>query len=138
MTALAALLQPGALQALFQAAPQSDIGTWIARALKQWPSASQLTPEVLRRALRQGGWTQESGLARGESAPGPDMKSLLRLLVAEWTQAPASTRSLLREALDDIESRQLQTVADQQAGRELALSMVAVTGAPELAVAAKV
>lgn len=127
LSGLAALMQPGALAALFQAAPQPEVGAQIAQLMRQWPSTAQITPELLRRVLRQGGWTQEAALARGErmaGAEGPDTKSLLRTLLADWTQAPAATRGLLQDALDDIESRQLQSVVDPSAGRELALSML--------------
>jgi hypothetical protein len=54
---------------------------------------------------------------------GPDAKSVLRTLLVDWTQAPPSTRDLLHDALDDIESRQLQSVVDPSAGRELSFSM---------------
>jgi hypothetical protein len=127
LSGLAALMQPGALAALFQAAPQPEVGAQIAQLMRQWPSTAQITPELLRRVLRQGGWTQEAALARGErmaGAEGPDTKSLLRTLLADWTQAPAATRGVLQDALDDIESRQLQSVVDPSAGRELALSML--------------
>lgn len=127
LSGLAALMQPGALAAWFQAAPQPEVGAQIAQLMRQWPSTGQLTPESLRRALRQGGWTQEAALARGErmaGAEGADTKSLLRTLLTDWTQAPASTRGVLQDALDDIESRQLQSVVDPSAGRELALSML--------------
>ncbi len=127
LSGLAALMQPGALAALFQAAPQPEVGAQIAQLMRQWPSTAQITPELLRRVLRQGGWTQEAALARGErmaGADGPDTKSLLRTLLADWTQAPAATRGVLQDALDDIESRQLQSVVDPSAGRELALSML--------------
>lgn len=126
MPSLAALFQPGALQALFQAAPQAAVAGFIQQMVRQWPSTSQLTPEVLRRMMRQGGWTQEAALARaGTAAPvEPDIKSLLRILLAQWNQAPESTRQVLRESLDDIEARQLQAVADPTDGREWALSML--------------
>jgi len=126
LSGLAALMQPGALAALFQAAPQPEVSAQIAQLLRPWPHTSQITPEALRRALRQGGWTQEAALARGESAAaaGPDTKSLLRTLLTDWTQAPAATRGLLQDALDDIESRQLQSALEPSAGRELALAML--------------
>ena len=127
MTGLTALMQPGALAALFQSAPQAEIGAQIEQLLRQWPQTSQLTPELLRRMLRQGGWTQESALARGlrpSGGQGPDAKSLLRGLLSDWTESPASTRALLQDALDDIESRQLQSVLDPAAGRDLVFAMV--------------
>jgi len=127
MPALTALMQPGALATLFQAAPQPEVAGQIAQLLRQWPTTGQLSGELLRRLLRQGGWLQEALLARGEAAAGadgPDIKSILRSLLADWTQAPASTHALLRDAVDDIESRQLQSLADPAGGRELSFSMV--------------
>ena len=126
--ALTALMQPGALAALFQAAPQPEVAGQIAQLIRQWPSTNQLSGELLRRLLRQGGWVQEALLARGEKGVegggGPDTKSILRSLLFDWTQAPASTHALLRDAVDDIESRQLQSLADPAAGREFSFSMV--------------
>ena len=127
MAGLTALMQPGVLTTLLQAASQPEVAAQIAQLMRQLPQTSQLTPEVLRRALRQGGWTQEASLARGDSVSardGPDMKSLLRTLLSEWTQPPASVRALLQDSLDDIESRQLQAVVDPSAGRELSLAMI--------------
>jgi len=120
---LAALMQPGALAALFNAAPQAEVGGWMAQLLRQWPSTSQLTPEMLRRLLRSGGWTQEAALAHGRGE-GHSTKSLLQLILQGWDDAPAATRELLQQAVDDIESQQLKLVVDQQAGQDLALSMV--------------
>lgn len=125
MPALASLMQPGALQALVQAAPQPALANLVNQVVRHWPAASQLTPDTLRRMMRQGGWTQEAALSRGEGAPaGPDLKSLLRELLSQWDQAPASTRRLLGDALDDIEARQLQSAAESPRGAELALAML--------------
>jgi hypothetical protein len=127
MSSLAALMQPGALAALFQAAPQSGIGAQIEQVLRQWPQTSQITPELLRRMVRQGGWTQEAVLARGQKPPvgeGPDIKSILRDLLSDWTESSPATRALLQGSLDDIESRQLQSAIDTAAGRDLVFSMV--------------
>lgn len=126
MPALATLMQPGALQALFQAAPQAAVAGLIHQVTRHWPATGQITAETLRRLMRQGGWTQEAALARGDGvAPvGPDLKSLLRVLQEQWTAAPASSRQLLRDAVDDIESRQLQSATEPNRGAELALSML--------------
>ncbi len=126
MQALATLMQPGALQALFQAAPQAAVAGWIQQVVRQWPAVGQVTADSLRRLMRQGGWTQEAALARGEGAAPvePDIKSLLRVLQEQWTAAPASTRQLLRDAVDDIEARQLQSATEPNRGAELALSML--------------
>ena len=123
LSALVQLMQPGALQALFLAAPQAGIRALIDQLMRPWPTTALITPEALRKALRQGGWSQEAGLARGDDSA-VDTKSLLRLLLSTWTSAPESTRELLQGAVDDIESRQMQMVVDQQAGRETAMSML--------------
>ena len=57
MAGLTALMQPGVLTTLLQAASQPEVAAQIAQLMRQLPQTSQLTPEVLRRALRQGGWT---------------------------------------------------------------------------------
>ena len=41
-----------------------------------------------------------------------------------WVSAPAATRETLREAVDELESRQLQAAVELQAGRDIALSML--------------
>ncbi len=120
---LAALMQPGALAALFEEAPQAAVGGLMSQLLRQWPSTSQLTPEMLRRLLRSGGWTQEAALAAGRGG-GPSTKSLLQLILQAWDEAPAATRELLQQAVDDIESQQLPAVVDPQAGQPLSLAMV--------------
>ncbi len=121
--ALTALMQPGALAALFQSAPQAEVGGWVGQLLRQFPSTGQLSPDLLRRLLRTGGWTQEAALAAGRS-DGPTTKSLLQLILNSWTQAPAATREQVQQAVDDIESQQLRVAIDQQAGREVSLAMV--------------
>ncbi|MFD0668474.1 hypothetical protein ACT80S_12195 [Ramlibacter sp. MAHUQ-53] len=128
LSALATLMQPGVLQAMAQAAPQGEVGAWVAKLVRQWPALSQLTGETLRRMMRQGGWTQEAALARGEAEAeaglGLDTKTLLRILLAQWTDAPATTRRLLGDALDEVESHQLQLAVDAQAGRDASLTML--------------
>ncbi len=121
--ALAALMQPGALAALWQAAPQAEVAGWVDQLVRQFPSTRQLSPELVRRLLRTGGWTQEAALAAGRH-DGPSTKSLLQAILQAWTQAPAATRERVQQAVDDIESQQLRVAIDQQAGREVGLAMV--------------
>ncbi len=121
--ALESLLQPGALLALAQAAARSDLGAQVARAVGAWPQLGALTPEGLRRLVRQAASGPEAGLARGEAVDG-DLKSLLRALVEETTLAAPASQALVRDALDDLESRQLQGAMAQVEGRESMLSMM--------------
>lgn len=121
--ALESLLQPGALLALAQAAARSDLGAQVARAVGAWPQLGALTPEGLRKLVRQSAAGPEAGLARGE-AVGGGLKSLLRALVEDTTLAPPDTQALVRDALDDLESRQLQGAMAQVDGRESVFSML--------------
>lgn len=121
--ALENLLQPGALLALAQAVARSDVGAQVARAVGAWPQLGALTPESLRRLVRQAAAGPEGALARGEPAEG-GLKSLLRGLVEEATSAPSATQALLRDALDDLESRQLRSTLAGAEGREMMLSML--------------
>ena len=126
--ALQTLLQPGALQALLQSAAGTELGAQIARAVGAWPPMGALTPDGLRRLVRQSAAGPEGALLRGEAA-GDDLKSLLRGLLEAGPASPVAaqspaTQSLLREAVDEIESRQLQAALERLEGREAMLSML--------------
>ena len=130
--ALQTLLQPGTLQALLQSAAGTELGAHLARAVGAWPQMGALTGEGLRRLVRQSAGGPEGALARGEAA-GDDLKSLLRGLLEAVPSAPAAvqssahsaaTPSLLREAIDDLESRQLHAALERVDGREAMLSML--------------
>jgi hypothetical protein len=121
--ALESLLQPGALLALAQSAARSDLGAQIARAVGAWPQLGALTPEGLRKLVRQAAAGPEAGLSRGEAVDG-DLKSVLRAWVDEAPLASTANQALVREALDDLESRQLHGAMAQVDGRESMLSML--------------
>ncbi len=134
--ALQALLQPGALQALLQSAAGTELGAQLARAVGAWPQMGALTGEGLRRLVRQSAGGPEGALVRGEAA-GDDLKSLLRGLLEAVPPTPvavqssahssahaAATPSLLREAIDDLESRQLRAALERVDGREAMFSML--------------
>ncbi len=126
--ALQTLLQPGALQALMQSAAGTELGAQLARAIGAWPQMGALTGEGLRRLVRQAASGPEGALSRGEVA-GPDLKSVLRGLLeaapaSPSATPPAATQSLLREAVDDLESRQLHAALERVEGREAMLSML--------------
>ena len=48
----------------------------------------------------------------------------MRDLLTDWTESSPATRALLQGALDDIESRQLQSAIDTATGRDLVFSML--------------
>jgi hypothetical protein len=87
-----------------------------------------LTGESLRKLVRQTASGPEAPLSRGEPSGG-DLKSLLRGLLEAMPAAPAAesapaAQSLLREAIDDLESRQLHAALERVEGREAMLSML--------------
>jgi len=122
--ALQQLLQPATLDALLQQARAvaPDLANSLQAWMRQRPALAQLTPERLQQLLTQGGWMTEALLAQGRGAGLVDLKSTLRGLLKALGSASES-RGVLREAIDDIESRQLRA-ADSLAGKEWAISMV--------------
>lgn len=123
-TALRQLLQPATLdQLLLQV---RNIDPELASGLLTWmrmrPAMAQLTPVRLQQLLMQGGWMTEALLAQGRGAGLVDLKSTLRNLIKALGSQPES-RALLQDALDDIESRQLQS-GDSAGGKEWAISMM--------------
>ncbi len=122
--ALRQLLQPATLDQLLVQARNLD--PELAAGLQGWmrlrPAMAQLTPARLQQLLMQGGWMTEALLAQGRGAGLVDLKSSLRGLIKALSNSPES-RTLLQDALDDIESRQLQS-SDTSAGKEWAISMV--------------
>lgn len=122
--ALRQLLQPATLDQLLQlvrtAAPELVAGLQAWMRLR--PSMAQLTPARLQQLLMQGGWMTEALLAQGKGAGLVDLKTTLRSLLRGLGGA-SETRVLLQDALDDIESRQLQA-SDTGSGKEWAISMV--------------
>ena len=123
-TALRQLLQPATLDQLLQQARSVD--PELAAGLQAWmrlrPAMAQLTPAKLQQLLMQGGWMTEALLAQGRGAGLVDLKSALRGLLKTLGNA-SETRALLQDALDDIESRQLQA-SETTGGKEWAISMV--------------
>lgn len=123
--ALQQLLQPASLDQLLQQA--RSVVPELAAGLQAWmrlrPSMAQLTPARLQQLLMQGGWMTEALLAQGRGAELVDLKSSLRSLLRGLGGGATETRALLQDALDDIESRQLQA-SHTDAGKEWAISMV--------------
>ncbi len=124
MEALAHLLRPGVLPAMLAASPQPEVGQLIDQLLRLRPSMAQPSAQGLRHWLRHSGWSVESHLAKGENVSG-HAKTLMRQILAQWSQAPEQVMRLLSEALDDLEGAQVQSGNELlQAGRDGWISLV--------------
>jgi len=118
------LLQPASLdQLLLQARELApELGTGLQAWMRLRPAMAQLTPDKLQQLLLQGGWMTEALLAQGRGAGLLDFKSTLRGLLKTLGNA-AEIRAPLQDALDDIESRQLQS-SQAVNGQEWAVTLV--------------
>lgn len=114
------LFQPAQAAGLVQSAANPELG-----ALLQGLQLSMrwLTPAALQAAVMSSGFWLEALLARGQSAPGGDTKSLLRRLIRSLGERDAGAVESLKRAIDDIESAQVESLAAQARG-ELSFSMV--------------
>lgn len=124
--ALRQLLTPTTLDQLLQTVRQlaPELATGLQVWMQQRPAMAQLTPARLQQLLMQGGWMTEALLAQGRGAGLIDLKSQLRGLLRALGSSQGEVRGLLEDALDDIESRQLQASESAQGGKEMAISMV--------------
>lgn len=124
--ALRQLLTPTTLDQLLQTVRQfaPELATSLQVWMQQRPAMAQLTPARLQQLLMQGGWMTEALLAQGRGAGLIDLKSQLRGLLRALGSNQGEVRGLLQDALDDIESRQLQASESAQGGKEIAISMV--------------
>lgn len=124
--ALMQLLQPASLDQLLQQA--RTLSPELASSLQTWmrlrPAMSQLTPLRLQQILMHSGWMTEALLAQGRGAAQMDLKSTLRGLL-KVLAGTSESRGLLQDAVDDIESRQLQAgETGIGMGKEWAISLV--------------
>ena len=124
--ALRQLMNPATLDQLLQSARQlapelaNNLQTW----MQQRPAMAQLTPARLQQLLMQGGWMTEALLVQGRGAGLVDLKSNLRGLLRALGGSSSEVRSLLQDAVDDIEARQLHASESGTSGKEWAISMV--------------
>ena len=139
-SAWAHLFKSGALDQLLKwvtnAAPRPSAATPIlatptagvplAERFDQWPLLNLrmggLTPRTLRDAMLASGLSAEALLARGESKGRPDVKTLLRQLMAVLQQG-TNAHTVVKDAFDDIERAQVDA-AQALERRELAFSLV--------------
>ena len=140
-SAWAHLFKSGALDQLLKwvtnAAPRSSAATPtlatptgaaapLAERFDQWPLLNLrmggLTPRTLRDAMLASGLSAEALLARGDSKGRPDVKTLLRQLMAVLQQG-TNAHTVVKDAFDDIERAQVDA-AQALERRELAFSLV--------------
>ena len=140
-SAWAHLFKSGALDQLLKwvtnAAPRSSAATTalatpvgaaapLAERFDQWPLLNLrmggLTPRTLRDAMLASGLSAEALLARGDSRGRPDVKTLLRQLMAVLQQG-TNAHTVVKDAFDDIERAQVDA-AQALERRELAFSLV--------------
>ena len=140
-SAWAHLFKSGALDQLLKwvthAAPRSGAATPalatpagaaapLAERFDQWPLLNLrmggLTPRTLRDAMLASGLSAEALLARGDSKGRPDVKTLLRQLMAVLQQG-TNAHTVVKDAFDDIERAQVDA-AQALERRELAFSLV--------------
>ena len=140
-SAWAHLFKSGALDQLLKwvthAAPRSSAATSalatpvgaaapLAERFDQWPLLNLrmggLTPRTLRDAMLASGLSAEALLARGDSKGRPDVKTLLRQLMAVLQQG-TNAHTVVKDAFDDIERAQVDA-AQALERRELAFSLV--------------
>ena len=140
-SAWAHLFKSGALDQLLKwvthAAPRSSAATPalatpagaaapLAGRFDQWPLLNLrmggLTPRTLRDAMLASGLSAEALLAQGDSKGRPDVKTLLRQLMAVLQQG-TNAHTVVKDAFDDIERAQVDA-AQALERRELAFSLV--------------
>ena len=140
-SAWAHLFKSGALDQLLKwvtnAAPRSGAATPtsstpigaatpLAERFDQWPLLNLrmggLTSRTLRDAMLASGLSAEALLARGGSKGRPDVKTLLRQLMAVLQQG-TNAHTVVKDAFDDIERAQVDA-AQALERRELAFSLV--------------
>jgi len=98
----------------------------LAERFDKWPLLNLrmggLTPRTLRDAMLASGLSAEALLARGDSKGRPDVKTLLRQLMAVLQQG-TNAHTVVKDAFDDIERAQVDA-AQALERRELAFSLV--------------
>lgn len=117
---LLSVFQPGVMSGFLQSAGDPALAS-LFQSMQL--SMRGLTPGALQGAVMSSGFWLEALLGRGQPAPSPDTKSLLRKLIRSLADKEPVKSEQLRRAVDDIESAQLDSLAAQSRG-ELTFSMV--------------
>ncbi len=114
------LFNPSSAAALLRAAADPEL---VAQFGRLQLSMQGLSPGALQRAVLSSGIWLEAMLGRGQAAPAADAKSLLRRLARSLGEREAGVVGQVRQAIDDVESAQVDALAAQARG-ELSFSMV--------------
>jgi hypothetical protein len=117
---LLSVFQPGVMSGFLQSAGDPALAS-LFQSMQL--SMRGLTPGALQGAVMSSGFWLEALLGRGQPAPSPDTKSLLRKLIRLLADKEPVKSEQLRRAVDDIESAQVDSLAAQSRG-ELTFSMV--------------
>ena len=125
MGLLSQLLRPGVLEGLAQqvASASPQLAMVVEQWLRQRMSMAQLTPEKLRLMFSRSGWMNEALSAQKRPPEGVDLKSTLKQLLGALEKQDADGVHLVKNAIDDIESRQL-AAAESLSAREWAFSIM--------------
>ena len=117
---LLSVFQPGVMSGFLKSAGDPALAS-LFQSMQL--SMRGLTPGALQGAVMSSGFWLEALLGRGQPAPSPDTKSLLRKLIRSLADKEPVKSEQLRRAVDDIESAQVDSLAAQSRG-ELTFSMV--------------
>jgi hypothetical protein len=125
MGLLSQLLRPGVLEGLAQqiASTSPQVALLVDQWLRQRMGMAQLTPEKLKQLFSRSGWMNEALSAQRRSPEGPDLKTTLKQLLGALEKQDADGVHLVKNAIDDIESRQL-AAAETLSAREWAFSIM--------------
>ena len=125
MGLLSQLLRPGILEGLAQqvASSSPQLAMVVEQWLRQRMSMAQLTPEKHKQLISRSGWMNEALSLQKRSPDGVDLKSTLKQLLGALEKQEADGVHLVKNALDDIESRQL-AAAESLSAREWAFSIM--------------
>lgn len=125
MGLLSQLLRPGVLEGLAQQVASSapQLALVVDQWLRQRMGMAQLTPEKLRQLFSRSGWMNEALSAQKRGPEGPDLKSVLKQLLGVLEKQDADSVHLVKNAIDDIESRQM-AAAESLNAREWAFSIM--------------
>lgn len=125
LSVLTQLLRPGALEALL-AQPSVNMSPEMHNALQQWgrlrASMGTLSAERVQWLMQRSGWAGEHLLQQGQAGGWSDLKTVLRSLMRALQAQGAETAHALRDAVDEIEARQLAAV-DGGPSRDPVLAM---------------
>jgi hypothetical protein len=117
---LMSLFEPKEIASLLKSASNEVL---VSQFLRMRLSMGSLSAGALQNAVQGSGLWLESMLARGQSSPLADAKTLLRRLLRALGERDSPHQASLQRAIDDIEAAQVESVSAQSRG-ELAFALV--------------